>query len=356
MSKSLGNGVDPLDIKKQYGIDTLRYFLTTNSAPGQDLRFEIEKVESSWNFINKLWNISRFTLMNLGDFSINDIEIDTDELSLPDKWILAKLNKTINEMDYNYEKFEFGEAAKSVHSFSWEDFASWYVEISKLALNSNNEKIIKRTKSILSYTLLNIMKLLHPFMPFVTEEIYQKIPHIEESIMISPWPLEIEEFNDDSAIKDFELIQEIIKNIRNTRAQYNVAPSKKIDILIKINDNETKKLLEQNMEILNKFINPETLTISSHIELNTEAITIVLPELEMYLPLGSLIDIKEEIKRLENELTKLESEISRGENMLSNERFVSKAPASKVELEKTKLANYKNQAITVEARIKELSK
>ena len=356
MSKSLGNGVDPLDIKKQYGIDTLRYFLTTNSAPGQDLRFEIEKVESSWNFINKLWNISRFTLMNLGDFNIDDIEIDTEELSLPDKWILAKLNKAINEMDYNYEKFEFGEAARSIYNFSWEDFASWYVEISKLSLNSDDEKSIKRTKSILSYTLLNIMKLLHPFMPFVTEEIYQKIPHIEESIMISSWPIEIEEFSNEKAIKDFEVIQEMIKSIRNIRAEYNVAPSKKIDVLIKTKNDETKELLEQNTEILNKFINPETINISSHIELNTEAITIILPELEMYLPLGSLIDIKEEIKRLENELIKLKSEISRGENMLSNERFVSKAPVSKVELEKAKLANYKEQFKTIQARIKELDK
>ncbi len=356
MSKSLGNGVDPLDIKKKYGIDTLRYFLTTNSAPGQDLRFEIEKVESSWNFINKLWNISRFTLMNLGDFSINDIEIDTEELTLPDKWILAKLNKTISEMDYNYEKFEFGETAKSIHNFSWEDFAAWYVEIAKLALNSDDELAIKRTKSILSYILLDIMKLLHPFMPFVTEEIYQKIPHNEESIMISSWPIEIEEFSNDEAIKDFELIQEMIKSVRNTRAQYNVAPSKKIDILIKTKNNKTKELLEQNIEILNKFINPEKLEISSHIELDAEAITIVLPELEIYLPLGSLIDISEEITRLENELNKLKSEISRAENMLSNERFVSKAPASKVELEKNKLANYKDQFITTEARIKELKK
>ncbi len=354
MSKSLGNGVDPLDIKKEYGIDTLRYFLTTNSAPGQDLRFEIEKVESSWNFINKLWNISRFTLMNLGEFTIDDIEIDTDDLSLSDKWILAKLNKTIALMDYNYEKFEFGEAAKSVHNFSWEDFAAWYVEISKIALNSEDLKTVNRTKSILSYVLLDIMKLLHPFMPFVTEEIYQKIPHLEESIMISSWPKTIEEFENDQAIKDFELIQEMIKNVRNTRAQYNVAPSKKIDVLIKVKDEETKSLLEENMAILMKFINPENLTISSHIKLNTEAITITLPELEMYLPLGSLIDITEEIARLEKELNKLSSEIARGEKMLSNDNFISKAPAAKVEQEKMKLENYQAQAASVEARIKEL--
>ena len=356
MSKSLGNGIDPLVIKKKYGIDTLRYFLTTNSAPGADLRFEIEKVESSWNFINKLWNISRFTLMNLGEFTIDDIEIDSEELSLPDKWILAKLNKTINEMDYNYEKFEFGEAARSVHSFAWEDFASWYVEISKLSLNSDDESTIKRTKSILAYTLLNIMKLLHPFMPFVTEEIYQKLPHIEESIMISAWPTEIEEFSNSKAIKDFELIQEIIKNVRNVRAQYNVAPSKKIDILIKTKNNETKELLEQNMDILDKFINPENIEISSHIKLNTEAITTILPELEMYLPLGSLVDLAQEIVRLEGELVKLKSEITRCENMLSNERFTSKAPASKVNEEQTKLANYKEQLSTTSSRLKELKK
>ena len=356
MSKSLGNGVDPLEIKKDYGIDTLRYFLTTNSAPGMDLRFEIEKVESSWNFINKLWNISRFTLMNLGDFTIEDVEIDTDELTLSDKWILAKLHNTITDMDYNYEKFEFGEAARSIHNFSWEDFAAWYVEISKLALNSGDEKTVNRTKSILSYVLLDIMKLLHPFMPFVTEEIYQQIPHLEESIMISTWPEAIEEFSNDKAIADFEIIQEMIKQLRNVRAEYNVIPSKKVNIMIKPANDEIKELLTENMDILNKFMNPETLTFIEEYSLDNEVVSIVLNELEIFLPLGSLVDFKQEIERLEKELKKLNGEIKRGEGMLSNPNFINKAPEQKVNIEKEKLANYKDQYETIKTRLESLKK
>jgi len=356
MSKSLGNGVDPLEIKEKYGIDTLRYFLTTNSAPGADLRFEIEKVESSWNFINKLWNISRFTLMNLGDYTIEDVEIDTEELSLADKWILAKLHNTITEMDYNYEKFEFGEAARSIHNFAWDDFASWYVEIAKLPLNSSDEANIKRTKSVLSYVLLDIVKLLHPFMPFVTEEIYQKIPHMEESIVITSWPEAISEFENNKAIREFEMIQELIKSVRNIRAEYNVAPSKEIDVLIKTSNNEITKLLNNNLDILNKFVNPLSLTISEEIEIDTEVISVALSDLEIYLPLGSLVDINQEIERLENEITKLKGEIARGEGMLSNPNFVNKAPMSKVNAEKEKLNNYKEQFTTLSSRLSELKK
>ena len=353
MSKSLGNGVDPLDIKEQYGMDTLRYFLTTNSAPGMDLRFEIEKIESSWNFINKLWNISRYILMNLGEFSIEDVEIDTEELTLPDQWILAKLTKTIEEMDYNYEKFEFGEAAKSVHHFSWEDFAAWYVEITKIALASDDEQAIKRTKSILSYVLLDIMKLLHPFMPFVTEEIYQQIPHLEESIMISSWPEAIEEFNNDQAIKDFERIQDIIKSIRNIRSEYNVAPSKPLHVVLKCED-EVKALLQENDAILVKFLNAETIDYVKEYSSDIELVSIILPDVEILLPLGDLVDIAQEIERLEQELKRLEQEIKRGEGMLANPNFVNKAPEQKVEQEREKLANYKEQYDSTKARLGEL--
>jgi valyl-tRNA synthetase len=354
MSKSLGNGVDPLEIKEKYGIDTLRYFLTTNSAPGMDLRFEIEKVESSWNFINKLWNISRFTLMNLGEFGIEDVEIDTDELELVDKWILAKLHNTIKDMDYNYEKFEFGEAARSIHNFSWEDFAAWYVEVAKLALNSDDEVKINRTKSILSYVLLDIMKLLHPFMPFVTEEIYQQIPHVEESIMISSWPEAIEEFDNEQAIKDFEMIQEIIKAVRNIRSEYNVAPSKKIDMVLKPSNNEVLRILEENSEILEKFLNPEGFVLALDATPEKDAVSAILVDCEIYMPLGSLVDISQEIERLEKELDKLRGEIKRCEGMLSNPNFVNKAPEFKVLAEKDKLANYKEQFDTISDRLGEL--
>lgn len=354
MSKSLNNGVDPMDIKAQYGIDTLRYFLTTNSAPGMDLRFEIEKVESSWNFINKLWNISRFTLMNLGDFTIDDVEIDTEDLSLVDKWILAKLYNTIVDMDYNYEKFEFGEVAKSIHSFSWEDFAAWYVEVAKIALNGDDEQTIKRTKSILSYVLLDIMKLLHPFMPFVTEEIYQQLPHIEDSIMISPWPEAIEEFQNDEAIKAFETLQNIIKAIRNVRSEYNVSYGKPIHVVLQTSNTQMTTLLQDNQDILTRFLNPEELTITSKYVSDSELITIVLTDIEIILPLGDLVDIQAEIDRLEQELDRLEQEISRCDKMLSNPNFVNKAPASKVEQEQEKRQGYKEQFDITKARLGEL--
>ncbi|PAT01813.1 valine--tRNA ligase [Candidatus Izimaplasma bacterium ZiA1] len=361
MSKSLGNGVDPLVIKEKYGIDTLRYFLTTNSAPGQDLRFEIEKVESSWNFINKLWNISRFVLMNLGeDFSIDDIEIDTDNLNLADSYILAKLNKTIEVMDYNYEKFEFGEAAKAIHSFSWEDFAAWYVEIAKISLASENQDEVNQTKSVLSYILLQIMKLLHPFMPFMTEEIYQAIPHKEESITISSWPEVIEEFDNDKAIKDFELVQEIIKNVRNIRSEYDVKPSKKINILIELNNSNAIDVVMQNKKILEKFINPLELSIkaitndSDNSKDMGETVAIVMTDGNIYLPLGELVDIELEIERLEKEVEKLTQEVNRAKGMLNNVNFTSKAPAEKVEAERKKLSDYEYKLEITKNKIIEL--
>ena len=354
MSKSLGNGVDPMDIKEEYGMDTLRYFLTTNSAPGMDLRFEIEKVESSWNFINKLWNISRFTLMNLGDFTIDDVEIDTDDLTLSDRWILARLYETINETDYNYEKFEFGEAAKSVHSFSWDDFASWYVEVSKIALQSDDEATVKRTKSILAYVLLDIMKLLHPFMPFVTEEIYQQLPHIEDSIMISPWPDAIEEFEDAQAIQDFARIQDIIKAIRNVRAEYNVAPAKPIHIVLKVTDPHAQSVLQENLAILERFTYPEAIEFVTEYSSDNELVSIILKDVEIILPLGDLVDIAQEIARLEGELRRLEGEIKRCEGMLKNPNFVSKAPDFKVQQERDKLDAYNDQHATTKARLAEL--
>jgi valyl-tRNA synthetase len=292
--------------------------------------------------------------MNLGEFTIEDVEIDTDKLRLEDKWILAKLNKTIENMDYNYDKFEFGEAAKAIHSFSWEDFAAWYVEISKIALNSDDEERINQTKSILSYVLLDIMKLLHPFMPFVTEEIYQNIPHIESSIMVSSWPSIIEEFDNDEAINDFEIIQEIVKAIRNVRQEYGVAPSKQININIKTSNDKIKSMLLENSSVLKRFINPENLKISTSITPDNDDVAIVLTNAEIYLPLGSLVDITQEIERLENELSKLKGEIKRCEGMLKNPNFVEKAPAFKVNQEREKLENYKEQYETVEKRIGEL--
>ena len=352
MSKSLGNGVDPLEIKEQYGIDTLRYFLTTNSAPGQDLRFELEKVESSWNYINKLWNISRFVLMNIGELSIEDIEIDTETLTLPDAYILSRLSTVIAEIDDLYERFEFGEAAKILNHFSWEEFAAWYVEIAKIQLQ--DDKLREQTKSILAYVLLDIMKLLHPFMPFVTEEIYQNIPHKEESIMISAWPEAIEEFLDPKAVNSFKTIQELIRTVRNARAKYNVAPSKAIDLIVKATSEESYNLFVSEQVLLEKFLNPKDIVIDMDSSPNDDMVTFVSSDFEVYIPLGNLVDIDAEIARLKAEQKRLIGEQKRCEGMLSNEKFVSKAPKEKVEGERAKLKDYQDQYARVSDRIKEL--
>jgi valyl-tRNA synthetase len=320
-----------------------------------DLRFEIEKVESSWNFINKLWNISRFVLMNLNNMSLEDIEIDTDDLLLQDKWILSRMNETINSMDYNYEKFEFGEAARAIHRFSWEDFAAWYVEIAKIDLFGTDDVRKQTVRSILAYVLLNIMKLLHPFMPFVTEEIYQKLPHKDESIMVEDWPSSIDEFDDSESIRDFEMIQDMIKAIRNSRQEYNVAPSKEIKIYIETSE-EIQCVLEQNSSIIKRFMNPETLVIDRDFALDEDVVSIVLSDVKMHLPLGSLVDIDKEIERLKDELNRLTGEIKRCEGMLSNKHFVEKAPAFKVDQERDKLSDYQKQYDAVQERIDALEK
>ncbi|MFW5841983.1 MAG: valine--tRNA ligase, partial [Bacillota bacterium] len=354
MSKSLGNGVDPMDVKKEYGIDTLRYYLTTNSAPGQDLRFEFEKVESSWNYINKLWNISRFILMHVEDEDANDLMIDEATLDLKDKWILTRFEETLKLVDQNYEKFEFGEVAKTLYNFVWEQFANWYIEASKIALASDDETKIKTTKAVIVTLLRDILKLLHPFMPFVTEAIYQKLPNKDaESIMISAWPTaRFAHYQDD--VKAFELIQTLIQRVRNKRNEYGVIPSKPIDIYIETTK-EVKDRLVSVDTMMRKFLNPDAYVIDKAISLDEEVITVVEPEFTISIPMGSLIDIKEEIANQEAALAKVNSEIKRAQGMLNNKNFVDKAPAFKVEEERQKLKDYEKQKEKIEERLEDLT-
>jgi valyl-tRNA synthetase len=353
MSKSLGNGVDPMDIKEQFGMDTLRYFLTTNSAPGQDLRFEIEKVESSWNYINKLWNISRYILMQYEDEKIEDFTIHHADLSLSDEWLLSRFEETLETVNENYDKFEFGEAAKSLYTFAWDDFASWYIEVSKVTFQSNDELAKRTSKIIMANILKDILKLLHPFMPFVTEEIFLKLPNQDaDSIMISNWPKGYG-FRNTESIKQFNIIQNLITKSRNIRNEYQVAPSKPIDIYIEAST-QIQALLNNQINLLQKFLNPEALEIKEKIILKEEVISSVLPNLNIYIPLGSLVDIKEELTKQQQELKRLEGEIKRAEAMLSNPNFIEKAPTFKVEAEKEKLSSYQKQYQNVLLRIEEL--
>ena len=336
MSKSLGNGIDPMDVIDKYGVDSLRYFLTTNSAPGQDLRFSTEKVESSWNFINKIWNASRFTIMNLPEnYEFKGL---SDNLSIADKWILNKLNTTIESINENMEKYEFGVASTYMYNFIWNDFCSWYIELAKLGLNSDSDDIKNSTYDTLFYVLDAITKLIHPFMPFVSEEIYQALHGEDETICLASWPKTDSKYSNKVEIMD--LIQDIITNVRATKNEYNLAPSKPIDIIIRSLDTTKLSLLEENRKYLEKFTYANTLEFINDNRNIDKCKTIILPNLEVLIPLSGMINVEEEIKNLTNEINKLIGEIKRCEGMLNNPNFLNKAPQNKIEEEKNKLANY----------------
>ncbi|QVK19041.1 valine--tRNA ligase [Mycoplasmatota bacterium] len=354
MSKSLGNGVDPMDVIDKYGCDSLRYFLTTNSAPGQDLRFVEEKIEASWNFINKIWNASRYVLMNLENTSDDQIEIEKSELNVADKWILTRLNETIKIIDQNYEKFEFGEVSRHLNKFVWEDYCDWYIEMSKLTLYGDDEKAKQTTRAVLTTVLEAILKLLHPFMPFVTEEIYQSIPHSSQSITISAWLTVNKSYQFDEEVTIMNSIQEIIKSVRNMRSEVNTPLSKPIDMMLKTTNKDFEDKLIQNQAYINKFCNTSKLTIASDFNITEKVMTSVITNGEILVPLKGLIDIEGEIERLKNELVKLENEVSRCEKMLMNPNFVNKAPKHKVDSEKEKLVDYKTKYQMVKERLKEL--
>jgi valyl-tRNA synthetase len=353
MSKSLGNGVDPMEVIDQYGADALRYMLSTGSSPGQDLRYSTEKVESVWNFANKIWNASRFALMNMDGLKYEEIDL-TGEKSVADKWILTRLNETIETVTKLADRYEFGEVGRILYNFIWDDFCDWYIEMAKLPLYGEDESAKKTTRSILAYVLDNTMRLLHPFMPFITEEIWQNLPHKGESITVAEWPSVKEEFSDKGAAEEMKLLVEIIRAVRNIRAEVNTPLSKQIKLLLKAKDEQTLNTLEKNKGYIERFCNPEELTISTEIEAPDKAMTAVATGVELFLPLEGLINIEEEIARLEKELEKWNKEVSRVQGKLNNEKFISKAPQKVVDEERAKEADYLEKRSTVEARIKEL--
>ncbi|WP_085509018.1 valine--tRNA ligase [Thalassobacillus devorans] len=353
MSKSLGNGVDPMDVIEKYGADSLRYFLSTGSAPGQDLRFQWEKVESTWNFVNKIWNASRFALMNMGGMKYEEIDL-SGEKSVADEWILTRLNQTIEQVTKNIDRYEFGEAGRHLYNFIWDEFCDWYIEMAKLPLYGEDEAKIKTTRSVLAYTLDNIMRMLHPFMPFVTEEIWQHLPHEGESITQASWPRVNPTFNNDRAVGEMERLVNIIRSVRNIRAEVDTPMSKEIQLMIQTKDKEVAQELETNRHYLERFCNPSDLTISTSIKAPEKAMSAVVTGAELYLPLAGLINIEDEIKRLEKERDKWEKEVERVQKKLSNEGFVKKAPEHVVDEERKKEKDYLDKREKVEARIKEL--
>ncbi|MGE4572264.1 MAG: valine--tRNA ligase [Candidatus Izemoplasmatales bacterium] len=345
MSKSLDNGVDPIDVVNQYGIDALRYFITTNSAPGLDLRYEEEKVESSWNFINKLWNISRYVIMNTQGLEEESLDINAFELNFADQWILTKLNSMIQSTQGFFDRYEFNEAARLIYNFTWNDFASWYIEMAKISDDLS-------TKKVLIYVLDKIIKLLHPFMPFVTEEIYQQLPQHGLSIMIAKWPEPSDLHYEDTMSKEWFF--ELIKRVRSVRNEYHVSWSKPIDLIIKTSkDNE--KFISENRQYIDKFLNPNSILINQENNELDQSVAIILADIQVHIPLGSLVNIEEEITRIQNEIKALAGEIKRCQGMLNNPNFMNKAPQSKIDEEKDKLSSYEEQFSEAKKRLAELS-
>ncbi|MFJ7646194.1 valine--tRNA ligase [Lysinibacillus sp. NPDC097279] len=353
MSKSLGNGVDPMDVIEKYGADSLRYFLATGSSPGQDLRYTTEKVESVWNFANKIWNASRFALMNMDGMSFDEIDL-TGEKSVADKWILTRLNETIERVTSLADRYEFGEVGRELYNFIWDDFCSWYIEMAKLPLNGEDEAAKKTTRSILAYVLDQTMRLLHPLMPFITEEIWQHLPHEGESITVAAWPTVRADLHFAEEADNMKLLMDIIRSVRNIRAEVNTPMSKKVPLYISAKDAATVAILEANKGYLEKFCNPEPLTIGEGLEAPGQSMTAVVTGAELFLPLVGLINLEEEIARLEKELEKWAKEVKLVTGKLSNEKFVSKAPEALVNAEREKLADYEGKHAVVLKRLEEL--
>ncbi|MEQ7229584.1 valine--tRNA ligase [Enterococcus avium] len=353
MSKSLGNGIDPMDVIEKYGADALRWFLSTGSAPGQDVRFSYEKMDAAWNFINKIWNASRFVIMNVEGFTAEDIDF-SGEKTVADRWILTRLNETIEKVTSLFDQFEFGEAGRQLYNFMWDDFCDWYIEMSKEILYGEDEEAKQTTKSILVYVLDQTLRLLHPIMPFVTEEIWAKIPHTGESLVVADYPVVHPEYNDKTAAKGMEFLKELIRSVRNIRAEVNTPLSKPITLLIKTNDQKIDEFLIENTSYIERFCNPEELVIASDITAPDLAMSAVLTGAEIYLPLAGLINIEEEIKRLEKELAKWNGEVKRIQGKLANERFVANAPENVVAEERAKEKDYLEKQAAVQERIESL--
>ncbi|MGT2958169.1 valine--tRNA ligase [Streptococcus bovimastitidis] len=360
MSKSLGNGIDPMDVVEKYGADALRWFLSNGSAPGQDVRFSYEKMDASWNFINKIWNISRYILMNNEGLTLEEAENNVAKVAsseagnVTDQWILHNLNETIVKVTENFDKFEFGVAGHILYNFIWEEFANWYVELTKEVLYSDNEDEKVMTRSVLLYTLDKILRLLHPIMPFVTEEIYAQ--YAQGSIVTTAYPGANDSFENEVAHRGVESLKDLIRSVRNARAEVNVAPSKAITILIKTSDKELEDFFKANENYIRRFTNPEKLDISADLQAPDMAMTSIITGAEIYLPLADLLNVDEELARLDKELAKWQKELDMVGKKLGNERFVANAKPEVVAKERDKQTDYQAKFDATQERIKEMKK
>ncbi|CAM4437585.1 valine--tRNA ligase [Paenibacillus phoenicis] len=353
MSKSLGNGVDPIEVIEKYGADAMRYMLSTSNTPGQDLRFRWERVEQARNFANKIWNASRFALMNLEGVKYEDIDI-SGELSTADRWILHRMNETAKEITRLIDAYEFGETGRLLYNFIWDDLCDWYIEFAKLSLYGEDAAAKKKTQSVLAYVLDRTLRMIHPFMPFISEEIWQHLPHSGETITLAAWPEYDPALEAPDAVQEMNLLIDVIRAVRNIRAEVNVPMSKKIELVIKPGSAEVLEVLSRNEHYIRRFCNTSEYEASLNAGVPDKAMTAVVTGAELFLPLSGLIDIGQEIERLTKELDHLNKEVERVEKKLANEGFVSKAPAKVIEEERAKMADYSEKRDKVLARIAEL--
>ncbi|MGN8738441.1 valine--tRNA ligase [Bilifractor sp. HCP3S3_D3] len=356
MSKSLGNGIDPIEVIDKYGADALRLTLMTGNAPGNDMRFYWEKVEASRNFANKVWNASRFIMMNLGDTEVPK-EMDPARLDYASRWILSKANTLAKDVTENMDKYELGIAVQKVYDFIWEEFCDWYIEMSKPVLYSENEDeklpVLWTLKTVLSEAL----KLLHPFMPFITEEIYCTLNPDEESVMISPWPVYREERHFEEEESAVELMKEAVRRIRDVRSSHNVPPSKKANVFIVSGEEDVLKKFREAESFFGTLAHAESVSLQKTKEnIDDDAFSAIIPGAVIYIPFADLIDIDKERERLTKERERLTKEIARSNGMLGNEKFLQKAPEKKVQEERDKLENYRQMMAQVEERLAQLEK
>ena len=355
MSKSLGNGIDPLEVIDKYGADALRLTLITGNAPGNDMRFYWERVESSRNFANKVWNASRFMLMNFEQAAEKGISIDgvsLADLTQADKWILSKMNRLTKDVTENIDKYELGIAVSKIYDFIWEEFCDWYIEMVKPRLYNDEDKTKAAALWTLKTVLINALKLLHPYMPFITEEIFCNLQNEEESIMISRWPEYKDEWNYEEDEKAVELIKEAVRGIRNTRTGMNVPPSRKAKVFVVSESEEVRNIFENSKAFF------ATLGYASEVAVQSDktgiaedAVSVLIHQAALYMPFADLVDIDKEIERLTKEEDKMNKEIKRAQGMLSNPKFVDKAPADKVQAEKDKLEKYTQMLAQIQERL-----
>lgn len=352
MSKSLGNGIDPVEVIEKYGADTLRFMLITGNTPGNDMRFYWERVEATRNFANKLWNASRFVLMNLEGFDAA-FRPKQEDYTLADRWILSRYAKTVADVTNNLERFELGEAGRALYDFIWNEFCDWYIEMAKARLYNKDAVTARQTAQyVLCYVLENTLKLLHPFMPYITEEIWQHIPHEGISIMVAKYPCGEEEKIDELAETSMNAIMDTIKSIRNMRAEVNVAPGKKSEVILTFATDELKEVFIQNEGYLKVLAGAEPVAIlEADAQKPENAMTAVVNGVEVYLPLKGLIDVEKETARLNKELATLDKELARVSGKLSNAGFVAKAPAEVIAKEKEKQKGFEEKRIAINERL-----